>query len=307
MNGALYLPEKADLLAIRELQRGQGYCRVVDRRLETWFRREHERLTGFVPTGPWLDVLIDSILQLDLAPAFVGKGSQSFQDGAGGALSCQKTGVTIGNLVVALMAQSNPVNTNAIPTPAGFSVAEAPVATSALSYKPSPAIFYKIATATTETASSTPASGSYAAGILAEFSGIDPTPLDVHTNNNGTASTSGNTGTTGTTAVADSLVIAVGHAEDAVGNTSNFSSPASSGYTSLATTSNNAVHIAWDGSYKILVATGTQSGAWTWTTSSAYNNAIAVFKGTGGGGAARARLISGKLIGGGLLLRGLTS
>lgn len=230
-----------------------------------------------------------------MAIVLVGSGSQIFADGSN-TLTLTKASSTSGNLLIAVLGVSFESFATPLNTPAGWNLAVKRDLVGALAYAPGVGIYWQISTGVAPSAAFTIDNngGSYAAGGIAEFSGMSATPSDVSATGSGTSTTSGNSGTTATTAQADELVIAVGHAEDAVGATSSFSSPASSGFTSLFATSSNAAHIAWDSSYKIVAAAGTQVGSWTWTTSSDFAGCIATFKASGGGGGGGGRTTWGR-------------
>lgn len=223
-----------------------------------------------------------------MAIAFVSKGSQTFTDG-GNTIAPSLASVTAGNQVFLIVANSNG-ESSATPmtNPAGWNAEIVTNGIGALGYRPSVGIWSKYNSAGGSESGTTTIGtigGSYAAGGVVQFSGLlTAAAADLSTSGSATGATSGNTGTTGTTSQADELILVVGHAEDAVGATSSFSSPASSGFTSLWTTSSNAAHIAWDASYKIVAATGTQTGSYTWVTSSAFSGAIVTLKASGGGG-----------------------
>lgn len=205
----------------------------------------------------------------------------------GNSVTCTLNGVTAGNLLVLTVGVAQAGTTAALAAPAGWSTAEAPTGFtfSGDGFSQVVAIFYK-ENATAGTNSPTvSASSSYFTACLSEWAITGTGNLDVHTNNGATTGTSGNTGTTGTTAQTDELVIAVISADNG-NNTTNLSTPASSGYTSLAAQTDDAADDPAEMSYKTLSATGTQIASWTWTNSSAYSAAIATFKISGGGAVA---------------------
>lgn len=126
----------------------------------------------------------------------------------------------------------------------------------------------------------------WAVGAI-EVTGLATTPLDVTATNGavgGTASVSPTSGTTATTAVADSIAVAVVGVNSA--STADMATP--SGYSTIFNSANGAVSEVGNGAYKILAATGAQSASWPTITAGGSPNtwaaAIAVYKGTGGGG-----------------------
>lgn len=279
-------------------------------RLERDYRFLYHQVTGLRPRGDWLDVLRWEITRW-AAPAFVNKGTQIFGDNST-SLSLTYTGAIAGNWLVATVAASRFSGTQAaIGTPAGWSVAVAPVSNGAASgFGVATAQFIK----ENCPSGSNPASitglpaTSFSAGIISEYSGIlTASSIDQATSNNGVnaTATSGNCGTTGTTSQADEIAIACGHAEDGVGNTAAFANP-SSGFTNIAVTATNAAHIAWASGYKILSAIATQTATLAWTTNSIWCGSIITAKGAGGGGGTFGRLVGGTLCGG-LLTGGLLS
>jgi hypothetical protein len=216
--------------------------------------------------------------------AFVQKSTQLYADNTT-SIAPSLSGCTTGNHVEMEVGIANGDTTspaNAVGTPTGgWSVAIAPVGpTGAAQYKPAAAIFYKENIAGgTHSGTITMVSGSYARANITEHSGVATSnSLDVTASNTAASGTSGDTGTTAATANADSIAVCTGTAENGT-SVSNFSSPASAGWTVIDTTPDNSFHVAGDQSRKILSATGTQSGSWTWTTSAPFAGVIAVFKG----------------------------
>lgn len=216
--------------------------------------------------------------------AFVQKSTQLYADNAT-SIAPSLTGCTAGNHTQMEVGIANGDTTspaNAVGTPTGgWSVAIAPVGpTGAGQYKPAAAIFYQENIAGgTQSGTITMVTGSYARANITEHSGVALSgSLDVTASSVNTGSTSGSSGTTATTANADSIAVCTGTAENGTSVT-NFSSPASTGWTVIDTTVDNSFHVAGDQSRKILSATGTQSGSWTWTTSAPFAGVIAVFKG----------------------------
>ncbi len=130
-------------------------------------------------------------------------------------------------------------------------------------------------TVTIDTATNT---GNYIVGVGAEFRGIKvTTPKDQSTSNSSTVTvTSGNTGTTGSIAQAYELVIAVTNVNANDVNL-NITTPASSGYTSLAVQQDSQAIIGAEISYKIVAAVGTQTASWTFDTAT-YNAVICTYK-----------------------------
>ena len=128
---------------------------------------------------------------------------------------------------------------------------------------------------------------------LTEFSGMATSGLlDVSATaktNNGTV-TSQATGTTGATAQNDELIIiGIAIAHDGGAANIGFTNPVS-GFTTLKIISNTSADVGTLHAYKIVSASGTQSATFNWTDSEigGEHAAIAAFKGTAGGAAARA-------------------
>lgn len=219
-----------------------------------------------------------------MAVAFVQKSAQLFGDNVS-SIAPSLASTTAGNFVALVINNDNGDTASpatGMSPPAGWSDAISPNgAAGGGMFKPVAAIFYKenIAGGTESGTVTVPAS-SYCMATIVEFSGVAASSsLDVTASSSASAVTSGNTGTTAATALADSVAIVVGGAEDGTGAVTNYSTPATTGYTTIYNSSSAAVHAAGDHSYKILSATGTQSGAWTWTTSAVFAAVIAVFKG----------------------------
>lgn len=194
--------------------------------------------------------------------------------------------VTVGNLLVLPVAWAQQTNSNP-PTCSGWTTAQNPAGQVFLGVAwVGVCIFYKLATATSETATVVRGtSGTLTAmtGVVAEFhTNLTTTALDVSTNSAFATGTSNNSGTTGTTAEANELVVGVvGIVDAATGTNSAFgiSDPATTGYTSLGVHNNNtATGTGFEAAYKYVTATGTQVANWTWTPSSAGRGAIATFK-----------------------------
>lgn len=230
-------------------------------------------------------------------PSFVGKIATPEVSGGGGSISLvqstgaifndyasthtgQITGVTAGNLIVLTVALSASDMT-AVPTSSGWSVAENPSGhTGGGGYNPVVGIFYKAAAASgTHTFSFSTSTGAYSTCCISEWSSTNATPLDAHANNGvNTTGTSGNSGTTGSTAQAVEVALCV-ICPDNGSNVNTLSTPAASGWTSLAAvTTEEGTHNCSDHSYKILASTGTQVGSWTWVNNAGYTAAIATFK-----------------------------
>jgi len=120
------------------------------------------------------------------------------------------------------------------------------------------------------------ASGNYYCSDAIEWNNISAaTPFDVSTSNSGSGM-SQNTGTTGATAQANELVLVCLSGDG--GNPMNISTPAATGYTSLAVQQNASAHMGFEASYKTVAATGTQTGTWTTTVTSTWAAGIATFK-----------------------------
>lgn len=210
---------------------------------------------------------------------FVQKSTELFADNAS-SIAPSLAGVTANNLVVLGVAFSATVTTPAISAPSGWLTATNPTGINApdQSFNPGSAIFYKEgASAGTQSATVTlPAAGSYAAASIVESSGAKTSGALAQANFATGTGTSGGTGNA-TNGAANAFVFVVGHAEDGVGSTASFSSPASTGYSGVDTEPSNSTHIAYDISYKLVSAIAAQSASWTWTTSSGFVNTIAVF------------------------------
>ena len=211
---------------------------------------------------------------------FVQKSTELFADNAA-SIAPSLSGCTAGNHVAMLVAQSIQNTNGTLAAPSGWSSAIATTAGGALAFRPNIAIFYKenISSGVHSGTVTLNNTGSYAAATIVETSGIALTsslgPTSTNTTDTATL-TSGGSGTTATTTTTG-IAFAIGHAEDGVGSTAAFSSPATTGYTVVDTEATNSVHIAYDSSYKILSSTGTQSANWTWTTNSAFHGGVAVF------------------------------
>lgn len=221
-----------------------------------------------------------------MAIAFVQKSPQLFADNAS-SISPSLAGTTAGNLVVLIVNTEDAGTANpaaAIATPAGWTAAIAPTgAPGTDAFKPSVGIFYKENIAGgVESATVTLPVNSYAMATIVEFSGVaTSSSLDVVASSVLNASISGTSGTTAATALADSVAIVVGCPQNNTGTVTDLSSPAETAYTSIyASQFVGAGHAVGDQSYKILSATGTQSGFWSWTESANFAGAIAVFSGT---------------------------
>jgi hypothetical protein len=254
-------------------------------------RRRNFIKTGLIFVPGWASGAVSIITpqRIPIAAAGGGGGSISLVQSSGAIIqdsisnvTGSLTSVTAGNLVVLTIALASS-DSIAIPTPTGWSVAEAPTASLASgdpNYKPIVGIFYKAAAASgTHSFTTTRSAGAFAISNISEWNITQASPLDVHTNSKdgGSGATSGNTGTTGTTAQASELAIVVIDPENGA-NTSSLSTPPSSGYTSLAYSADDNTHNACSHGYKILAATGTQVGSWTWSNSSGWCAAIATFK-----------------------------
>ena len=118
-------------------------------------------------------------------------------------------------------------------------------------------------------------------GVLSEFVSIlDGAAVDVFADTQTASGTSCSTGTTGTTAQADEMAIAfVTFPGGAVTGTA-----CATGFTlgAEATSGSIRLQLAW----KVLTATGTQAGSWSWTTSRTSISAIFTLKGLAAGGIA---------------------
>lgn len=118
-------------------------------------------------------------------------------------------------------------------------------------------------------------------------------PKDVSTSNTGTSATH-SSGTTGTTSQANEIVILLDGHEGSTATPT-----AGVGYTALtaAMFKSSASDIPIATTYKIVSATGTQTGSFSWDNA-AYACLIATYKeaGGGGGGGSVKRLIGGNLI-----------
>lgn len=220
-----------------------------------------------------------------MAVAFVKKGTVAIVD-SGTSIAPTIGTVTAGNLVVAMFWVADGTgSTTALSAPSGWTAAETPTGQLSNGFGMKVGVFYKQNAASgSHTATLSMGTGSYSEGIIVEFSGASTTAaLGVHTNNKGGTATSGNTGTTGTSTVADAVAVAVIAVDNGV-NTSSLSTPAATGYTSIAVEPNDSFHVPGEASYKILSATGTQSGSWTWTNSSGFCAAVVVFQADPSGG-----------------------
>lgn len=212
----------------------------------------------------------------------VGTGANASIAG-GSTLSANKTGVTVGNLVVCVGALSRgDTAATAISPPSGWSAAENPTAPAGGSgnYQPVDFIFYKIAAATTETCAPTVPNGSYGyARVIEVNSSLGALALAAaHTSlGNNTNATSGNTGTTSAVSGTENICIAVVHPEDQVGNITGMSNPLTSGFTTIFNDPVNNTVIAMNSGYKTGV-TGTQQASATWTTNAKCIGSIAVFE-----------------------------
>jgi hypothetical protein len=274
---ALWVPNRADLTILRDRPRAQ---------LERDYRWAYHQITGLVPTGDWLDLLWIEIEKLDLAATFVGAGTRVSKAGGTGTLASSKV-ISAGNTAVCGIAYNTAVAAaSQLATPSGWSVLFSQATVGAGTYKPGVIVFFKVSTGATETCTVT-AIGTdfYGYSHVVEISNVSGIDAAAHTTNSGTAVTSGNSGTTSATTVADAIAFAICTAETGGGGTSSFSTPASSGYTSIGTNPNDSAVVGYDFSYKILAATATQIASWTWTGSSAYTAGIGVFSGSGGAAA----------------------
>ena len=122
-------------------------------------------------------------------------------------------------------------------------------------------------------------SGAAMAVVLGEFTNILATsPTDVSASSEAGSATSATTGTTAETAQADALAVAFMVSSGGI-----FSSPScATDFTLGSTATGLRAAMAW----KILSATGTQAGTWSWTTSAVTATGILVLKGlaaSGGG------------------------
>lgn len=225
----------------------------------------------------------------------VQKGAQANVN-SGTAITASITGVTAGNLLVCTIGIERGTNTtNAIPTPTGgWSVAVAAagpgVPPTFSAYCPTVAIFYKenVAAGAHSAAFTGFPIDSYGYAEISEYSGVlTASSLDAAA----TIATGATSGTSATitsgaaNAQVDSLVIAVITPEAGAGpgTTSNLSSPAATGYTSLYSDPTNAVITAYNSNFKEVHSSAVQSASWTWTGSSFSARALAVFKMTASG------------------------
>lgn len=208
---------------------------------------------------------------------------KQFADNVAGStgLTLTLNGVTAGNLLI-ITASVVESSGTAIPAPTNYTAAENPAGTQ---FVGDPGfclvgIFFRenVGSGTHAPQLTCAGTGNYFTGCLSEWAITGTGNLDVHTNNGAITGTSGNTGTTGTTTQASELVIAVINCDNATSTVTALSTPASSGYTSLASEPTDSTHAAAEHSYKTLAATGTQTASWTWTALAAYNAAIATFK-----------------------------
>lgn len=107
-------------------------------------------------------------------------------------------------------------------------------------------------------------SGTYCEGNVSEFSGIASSPLDqtAHSEwgSGGSFTDTSTTPTTGTTAQADEVVIACVDVNNNVANASITDPP--TGYTSIGVNQASSTTIGYEGAYKIVSATGSQSATW---------------------------------------------
>lgn len=128
---------------------------------------------------------------------------------------------------------------------------------------------------------------------LSEFTNIAASsPVDVTASTTTANGTSCGTGTTAATSMDDEMAIAL-----VAWNGSVTSPSCATGFT-LGSKAINAGPIRTALAYKVLSATGTQTGTWSWTTSRTSCSAIITLKGLSG---AVGPLGPGKLVGGGIL------
>lgn len=195
------------------------------------------------------------------------------------------TGVTAGSLLVVPVSWAQLTNSTP-PTAAGWNVAQNPAGQIFLgSAWVGSCIFYKENAPSGNNTITIVPSGTAAAmsAGMGEFTtDFKNGALDVGTNAGAVSGTSGNTGTTGSTTYPFELVIAVLGIADAAGTPRadcGISTPAATSFTSFAVYQNTSTTgIGLEASYKLVSSTGTQSGSWTWTFSSANVGTIATFK-----------------------------
>jgi hypothetical protein len=208
---------------------------------------------------------------------FVQKSTQLYADNVA-SIAPSLAGVTAGNLVVLTVRLTQAAFPTAIATPAGWSVAEAAAGVNQTgTFYHLTGTFYKASPAGgTESATVNFAASSYAEAEISEFSLAVTGVLDVHSTNEGLTATSATTPSVSNTQ-ADALVIAQIVLDDGGSGISALSSPATTGFSAIATTADNATHACGNSSYKVVYATAAQTGGWTWAGSGTYNSSIVIF------------------------------
>lgn len=182
-------------------------------------------------------------------------------------------GVVAGNTLVVLGSYTRTGASNAQLTPSDsvagtLSVGIAPTLLTTVDGPTGAGIWHALSVASgTHVVTFTDTTGIYGTFTVAEFSNI--TSLDKTTSNGNSSaasSTGGNTGTTVATTVSTELIVAALAVECGVGKTNaGISTPATSGYTSLAVQQNTGTNTGGEQSYKEVSSTGTQTASWTWT------------------------------------------
>ena len=203
---------------------------------------------------------------------------------AGTSLSIALTGVAAGNCLILTVSYFDGSQvTSAVPAAPTYAGAASGTATTANAPAcridggangRGAAIYYvpNIATPGTYTFTVNPynhAGQLYAEATLVEWSGLTAAPLD-QTSSGFTGlvdAGTGNTGTTSTLAQSNELVVSAMTLLCSVGSTnSHISSPASTGYTSLAVNQDTQNFIGVEHSYKEAGSTAGQIATWTWDT-----------------------------------------
>lgn len=199
-----------------------------------------------------------------------------------GSIAPSITGVTAGNLVVMLVACSQNGSATALTAPAGWSTAASATGPGSGTFRQCAAIFYKENAASgSHSGTVTGAAGSYWAATIIEFSGAKTSGALEGTNtNSGNGVTTGSTNSASNT-TANALVISIICCSNDSGNMTGLSSPASSGYTNIDGELTDSLHTGYQFSYKNASSVASQSGSWTWTSSSGFGAVIATF-GDGG-------------------------
>ena len=202
---------------------------------------------------------------------------------AGTSLTIALTGVTAGNcLILTVSYFDNSQGTSAVPTAPTYAGAASGTATTAIapaclvdggSGGHGAAIYFvpNIGTPGTYTFTVNPynhAGQLYAEATLVEWPGLTTTPLDKTSSASVTTDAgTGNTGTTSTLTQSNELVVAAMTMLCSAGTTTaNISSPATTGYTSLAVNQDTQNFIGVQHSYKEAGSSSGQIATWTWDT-----------------------------------------